>query len=124
MDYVVVISGSRNILLPHLRIIEDMLNDIIRNYIIHKVIVGDAIGVDKYCTEYLLQKSYDVQTIKADWDKGKHAGMLRNVKMMNMALLERKPIIFVAFWHNSSKGTQHMINLMKNKATINIIKEL
>ena len=43
-----------------------------------------------------------------DWDKyGKSAGYIRNTEMAEAG------DILVAFWDGKSKGTEHMINIMK-----------
>lgn len=49
---------------------------------------------------------FDVQTFPADWKKhGERAGLLRN-----LAMLDEKPDLVVAFQRNGSRGTQHTID--------------
>ena len=74
------------------------------------VISGNARGADKV-GEYLA-KLWDLplEIYPADWNQhGKSAGYIRNKQMADVA------DALVAFWNEKSKGTAHMINIMKQQ---------
>jgi hypothetical protein len=70
------------------------------------VIVGDARGADAFAAEAAAYHGYDIHLHRADWTRyGKRAGILRN-----LAMLDEKPDLVIAFQRNGSRGTQHTIN--------------
>ena len=75
-----------------------------------KIVSGGAKGADtlaeKFADEYNLEKLI----FKPDWDLcGKRAGFIRNAK-----IVDNCDVLF-AFQINKSKGTQHSIDLAKEK---------
>lgn len=71
------------------------------------IICGEAKGADSLSKRYALERGYKVESYPADWSLGKGAGYLRNIEMAKTGDL------LVAFFDGSSKGTKHMIDIMK-----------
>jgi hypothetical protein len=74
------------------------------------IISGTANGGDKLGERYAKERGFDIIAKPADWDRhGKSAGYKRNVEMAETgdALL--------AFWDGASRGTNHMINIAKER---------
>ena len=75
-----------------------------------EIVSGGARGVDKLGEKYAKILGIPVKRFLADWDAfGKSAGYKRNILMSEYA------DACIAIWDRESKGTQHMINLMKKK---------
>lgn len=72
------------------------------------IVSGGAKGVDKLGEEIAKDLNLSTSVFPANWKKyGKRAGYLRNVEMGNYA------DALIAVWDGKSKGTNHMINIMK-----------
>lgn len=77
-----------------------------------QIVCGEARGADSLGRRYAEERGYTVLSYPANWEKyGRSAGFRRNEEMAQVA------DALVAFWDGQSKGTQHMIQLMKNKPT-------
>lgn len=83
-----------------------------------EIVSGTAKGADKLGEEYAKLRDYSIAYFPADWKQyGKRAGYLRNQQMANFS------DALIAFWDGSSKGTNHMIDIAKNKnMPIRIVK--
>lgn len=76
------------------------------------IVCGEAKGADSLGRRYAEEHGYKILSYPADWAKyGKSAGFKRNIEMSKVS------DALVAFWDGKSKGTKHMIDLMKNKPT-------
>ena len=88
---------------------------------ISEIVSGTARGYDRLGERYAQSHHIPVERFPANWDEyGKSAGYRRNEDMANYA------DELIAFWDGVSKGTQHMINIMKNKnkpVTVILVKE-
>jgi len=74
------------------------------------IISGTANGADKLGEKYASENNISIERYPADWDQyGKSAGYKRNLQMANNA------DALVAFWDGVSKGTNHMIDIAKEK---------
>jgi hypothetical protein len=74
------------------------------------VISGRAKGADSLGEKYAIENGFEILKYPADWDRyGKSAGYKRNQQMAEIA------DGLIAFWNGVSKGTQHMINIAKEK---------
>lgn len=71
------------------------------------IICGEARGADTLGKKYAEEHNCLIESYPADWSKGKNAGYIRNEKMAEVADFA------VCFWDGKSKGTEHMINIMK-----------
>jgi hypothetical protein len=70
------------------------------------VITGGARGADQLAETVARSLGFETETYPADWrGKGRKAGIIRNLEM-----LDSKPDIVLAFQHNNSRGTQHVID--------------
>lgn len=77
-----------------------------------EIVCGEARGADSLGRRYAEERGYTVLSYPANWEKyGRSAGYRRNEEMAQVA------DALVAFWDGTSKGTQNMIELMKNKPT-------
>ena len=82
------------------------------------IVCGEAKGADSLGRRYAEEHNITVLSFPADWNKyGKSAGFRRNEQMAEVA------DGLVAFWDGKSKGTEHMISLMRNrKKQMKIVK--
>jgi hypothetical protein len=76
------------------------------------ILSGNARGTDFLGERYAINNGLKLELYPADWSKGKHAGLLRNIKMADNA------DGLIAIHINNSKGTKHMIE----QATIRNLK--
>lgn len=73
-----------------------------------QIVSGMAKGADSLGIQYSKQYSLPLHEFPANWNMyGKQAGYLRNKSMAEFA------DYFIGFWDGASKGTQHMINLVR-----------
>ena len=73
------------------------------------IVCGEAKGADLLGRRYAVEHNLSIDSYPAKWEElGKSAGFLRNEQMAKVA------DALVAFWDGKSKGTEHMIRLMKN----------
>jgi len=74
------------------------------------IISGNARGADSLGEQYARERNLKIDSHPADWDKfGKSAGYRRNKEMVDVADAA------ICFWDGKSKGTNHTINLCKEK---------
>lgn len=75
-----------------------------------EIVSGTARGADSLGAKYAKERGYTVKEFAPQWDKfGRSAGYKRNAEMADYA------DALIAFWDGESKGTNHMINLAKEK---------
>jgi YspA, cpYpsA-related SLOG family len=108
----VIIAGSRQF--NNFEFMKSKLNPMFENIENCEIISGTANGADKMGEEYAKYKGYDIKQMPADWSKGKSAGYKRNVEMAEYALTGDQARLIV-FWDGVSRGTQHMINIAKER---------
>lgn len=84
------------------------------------VIHGAARGVDMIAAESASRYGHEVQAFPADWKThGNRAGLVRN-----LAMLDEKPDLVIAFWNGKSTGTAHTItNAKKRGIPVEVIVE-
>jgi hypothetical protein len=78
----------------------------------HRVIIvsGTASGADSLGERYAQEEGLSIERYPANWNKyGKSAGYKRNVQMANAS------DTLIAFWDGKSRGTEHMINIAKER---------
>ena len=115
----VIVAGSRNITDPiH---IADAMNAAMASSSgiwIVELVCGEARGVDSIARHLIHSVNESIppddriviSSFPAYWDKyGKSAGYRRNLEMAEYA------DALIAVWDGKSKGTEHMINIMKKK---------
>ena len=74
-----------------------------------EIVSGKAKGADTLGERYAENYNLDVKEFPADWDlHGKSAGYIRNKEMGNYADAG------IGFHMNNSRGTQYMINILKD----------
>lgn len=102
-----IIAGSRTI--GSVSVITDAL--FAAGYMpeaVTEIVSGGARGVDMLGEEVAARFSIPVKRFPANWDAlGKSAGYVRNAEMAAYA------DALLAVWDGKSKGTNHMITLMK-----------
>jgi hypothetical protein len=69
------------------------------------IIEGSAKGVDKIAKQFADDRNIPAIEMPADWSIGKHAGILRNIKMY-----ENTDEVLI-LWDGNSRGTRHTIGL-------------
>lgn len=103
----VIIAGSRHI------IDYDLVEEAVRasGFPIATVVSGAAAGVDLLGLKWALRHCVPAVTYPADWRTyGTSAGFRRNLEMAETA------DALVAVWDGLSRGTAHMIQVMRNRA--------
>jgi hypothetical protein len=106
----VLICGSRTWTNPNA-----VYDELKRRPEVDVVIEGCAFGADRYAESAAFRLERKVQHFPADWDLyGKRAGFLRNRRM----LTDGKPDEVWAFWDGTSRGTQHMIDLVRDAGVV------
>jgi hypothetical protein len=112
----VIIAGSRKF--NNYTVLKEKCDKILSKFKFVTIISGGANGADHLGEKYAVENLHQLEIIRADWDThGKSAGYLRNVKMAENA------DSLIAFWDGKSKGTEHMINIAKEKKLkVRIIK--
>ncbi len=69
------------------------------------IIHGDAPGADRIAAAAGERHGHNVQAFPADWEThGLRAGILRN-----LAMLDEKPDLVIAYWNGKNAGTAHTI---------------
>ncbi len=67
---------------------------------------GAAVGADTIAAKIATDFGWDVRAFPADWEAhGRRAGILRN-----LAMLDERPDLIIAFQRSLSRGTQHTID--------------
>lgn len=70
------------------------------------VLHGGARGADRLAGTVALSLGFEVVEFPADWRRlGRSAGYRRN-----LAMLDERPDLVVAFWLNGSRGTGHTVD--------------
>jgi predicted Rossmann fold nucleotide-binding protein DprA/Smf involved in DNA uptake len=101
----VAIVGSRDF--PNLESVGQYVSDLPRDSVI---VSGGARGVDRAAEAVARAKGMATLIFPADWNRhGKAAGYMRN--RLIVANADR----LVAFQHNNSRGTQHSIDLARER---------
>lgn len=101
----VIIAGSRGI--TSQSIVEEAMEEA-GFPVVTEVVSGTARGVDRLGEAWAEMRDIPVKRFPADWDRyGKSAGYRRNQDMAKYA------DALVAVWDGESKGTGHMIDIMR-----------
>ena len=84
--------------------------------VVIQIVSGGARGADTLGERYAKERGHLVKIFKADWDKGKMAGYVRNVAMADYA----DALIAFDF---GTKGTGHMIKIAETrKMLVRVVK--
>lgn len=103
----VIIAGSRGI--TDGRLIERAIIE--SGFDITEIVSGTARGVDQLGETWAIMAGRTIKRFPANWDKyGKSAGYKRNQQMAEYA------DALIAIWDGQSRGTKHMIDIMKEQA--------
>ena len=77
---------------------------------VSEIISGNARGVDTLAIRYAKENNIPLRVFTPNWDKyGKAAGYVINVEMAKYA------DALIAIWDGTSKGTNHMIQVARNR---------
>lgn len=102
----VIIAGSRSC--NNYKQVCDAIEQ--SGFVLDVVISGHAPGADQLGEYYATNNGIKLETFPADWSKhGKSAGVIRNKQMADTA------DCLIVIWDGTSKGSQHMINIAKQK---------
>lgn len=111
----VIIAGSRSI--SDYKLIQLAIMG--SGFKVDEIISGGARGVDSLGEKYALDNGITVSRFNAQWDVyGKSAGYRRNGEMAIYG------DCLIAIWDGQSKGTKHMINMMRNMGKPVYIEEV
>lgn len=114
-----IIAGSRTI--TNTNRVFEILDKYKNQYPITEIVCGMARGVDLIGRDWGIQNSLPIKEFAADWNGlGKKAGYLRNVEMAKNAdaLVAFLPI------NTISKGTQHMIQIARDRGLYVTVYEI
>ncbi len=104
----IIVAGSRDF--NDYDLLKEKLDKLNEHFNGFEVVSGAARGADSLGEKYADENGLQVRLFPADWENhGKKAGYWRNSQMADYA------DGCVVFWDGVSKGTQHMINLAKQK---------
>jgi hypothetical protein len=107
----IVIFGSRGI--EDIGMVEGAMEACGMAANVTEIVSGWARGADRLGERYARQRGLSCKVFPAQWAKyGKSAGLLRNVEMARYADYG------VAVWDGVSRGTAHMIGLMKGRVFV------
>lgn len=108
----VIVAGSRGI--TKQAVVDFALGQFPQR--ITEVISGTARGVDILGEQWARKMCIPVKRFPADWDRyGKSAGYRRNEQMAAYA------DALVAVWDGESRGTKHMIDIMKRAGKMVVV---
>lgn len=83
------------------------------------LVSGGAVGVDRLGEKWAKDHYVPTKRFPANWEKyGKRAGYVRNVEMADYIIAhadEYGGCAVIAVWDGSSKGTEMMVNIAKEK---------
>jgi hypothetical protein len=100
----VIIAGSRDI--EDYNALKQAIKD--SGFKIKRVISGKARGADRLGERWAMENGIEIHGYRAKWEKwGNSAGFKRN---QDMAMAADAAIVL---WDGMSKGSNHMINIMK-----------
>ena len=119
----VVIAGSRGFhhnIPRHYEWLEDMIKEYEDEHgKITLVISGRATGPDKLGEMWAKRNNASIAAFPADWDRfGKGAGHIRNNEMGTLGDAA------IIMWDGESRGTKHMISVMKQLNKPHIVRIL
>ena len=104
----VIIAGSRSF--DDIELMVEKMDYLLENKDDVEVVCGCARGADELGYRYAILRGYNIKEFPADWNRyGKSAGYIRNSEMAKYADAA------VVFWDGQSKGSKHMIDLMKSE---------
>lgn len=102
----VIVAGSRSI--TNYKVVERAIRQ--SGFNITTLVHGDCRGPDRLGELWARENSVKFERFPANWSEyGKQAGYLRNLDMANNA------DALIAVYDGKSRGTQHMINIAKEK---------
>lgn len=100
-----IIAGSRTF--TDAAFMEELLDAFILD--VSEVVCGKCRGADTLGEQWAILHNIPVKAFPADWNRyGKSAGFRRNEQMAEYA------DTLAAFWDGKSRGTQHMIRIMRD----------
>jgi hypothetical protein len=103
-----IIAGGRDF--SNYDLLVESVNLIISGVAGVEIVSGGAKGADNLGEHFAIDNNLQIKRFPAEWDKyGKSAGYRRNSDMAEYA------DSCICFWDGQSKGTNHMINLAKQK---------
>lgn len=105
--YRVIIAGSRDF--DDYQMLELNCNYFLKNKLPDvEVVSGGARGADRLGERYAENYLLDIRVFTAEWDQfGKSAGYIRNKEMGEYCDAG------IAFWNGVSRGSKHMIDILK-----------
>ena len=116
MKISLAIVGSRSF--NDYKLLCGVLKILQKKYDITRIVSGGAQGADSLGEKYGKENNIETLIFRAEWDKyGKAAGFIRNKTIVDNC------DVVLALWDGKSKGTQHTINIAKEKNKKVYIKE-
>lgn len=85
----------------------DGIKEVLDQYHIRKIHVGDCRGVDRLIVRYCKEKNIECRIFYADWKLGRGGGLVRNEELIDGTEL------LIAFPSSDSRGTRNAINIAK-----------
>lgn len=102
----VIIAGGRTF--NDYQLLKQSCDKLLVNKTNIEIVSGAARGADSLGEDYAIERGFTIRRFPAQWDSlGCSAGYVRNKQMAEYA------DALIAFWDRESKGTKHMIDIMK-----------
>ena len=102
----IIIAGSRSF--NNYDLLAKVMDKVTANLDAVTIVSGAARGADTLGERWANEHNHTIISMPADWERfGKSAGYRRNEEMATIA------DGLVAFWDGQSRGTKHMIDIMK-----------
>lgn len=107
-NFKVIVAGGRDF--NDYNLLKNKLDYLLSNKKDIEIVCGEAKGADSLGKRYAIENNHNIKSFPADWNTyNKSAGYIRNKQMAEYS------DALIAFWDGKSKGTNHMINLAKEK---------
>jgi hypothetical protein len=77
---------------------------------VDEIVSGGSAGADSLAETYAIERIMPFKLFPAKWKElGRKAGPLRNIEMAEYG------DVLITFWDGESRGTQHMMNCMRER---------
>ena len=100
------VVGSRTF--DNYELAEKLIREIVEKHNITCIVSGKAKGADTLARNYAINENLELIEYVPDWSIGRHAGILRNTKII------QDSDVVLALWDGTSKGTKDSIDKAKS----------
>jgi hypothetical protein len=103
-----VIAGTRTF--NNYNYLCTVIDDFLQYNNVEEIVSGGSVGADTLAEKYALEKNLPFKLFNAKWKElGRKAGPIRNIQMAEYG------DFLITFWDGQSRGTEHMMNSMRER---------